>query len=507
MRQHLLLACATLAVLASPAYAQMGGGGMRGQGHGQGQGGRGGQDGGDDSGDKKKPETPTRPVAPILPVGMRLNGALNIFGENKSAEGGSVTVSRPDLSAIFVSRGGGLVLKNSTLQTSGPVSLVDDSRGAGLNSALLVNQSSRAVVTGGKIETLGLGANGAYVDGPGSQLSLQNLTISTQATNAYGVEAHSGATLTAATVTINTMGDHAPAVANRRGQPMQLTDLTLHTAASDSPLVLAQGDINATNIKGRAERDNGVSVNGPVHVTLQTPDLSADGYAIAVQMDAAGAMGAAGRPDGAQASAPMGPEPDSGDSDDDKSAKAAQVRPITNLLSNAPGNDRRADIQVKGGTLSGDRAVLLVSNAKAHIVLTGVTLSSESGVILRAAAGQNGDLGRNGGDVDLELHGETVKGDFNADVISNIRVTLNDQSHLTGKASPDTDITLDTGSDWTLSDDTHVGKLIVTGLDKPDAITNIQSGGHTLYYDPHRNPWLAHKTWPLPGGGQLTPDL
>lgn len=522
MRQSLFLTCAALALIAAPAFAQMGGGMEGGMGGGmggkrgggqmggsKGGGHRGGGRGGEQPGGKgEAPGGPNRPVPQQLPVAMRLTGVVNIFGQSKNAEGGTITSDKPDVSAIFISRGGALTLKNVSLSTSGPVSLIDDSRGSGLNSALLINQGGQADMTGGKIATSGLGANAAYAAGPGAKLSLHNVAIATTASNAHGVDALDGAALNGVNLTISTMGDNAPAIASRRAQPVTLSDLTLHTAASESPLLLAEGDMNVSNVKGEAERDDGLAVIGPHRVSLQNPDLQADGYAISVT---GGAQGA--RPGGPQgpmagprmAGAMAGPMP-GGDYDSGDDPDSGKVRPVTSLLA-TPAQQRGADIAVTGGALRGERAALAVSNAHAHIVLTGVALQSGSGVILKSAAGQTGSLGRNGGDADLELHGETVSGDFSTDAISSIRVSLLDQSHLTGKTTANTDVTLDAGSDWTLNDDAHVGKLVVTGLDAPDAIKNIRSGGHTLYYDPHRNPWLDHKTWPLPGGGQLTPDI
>lgn len=506
MRQSLFLACAMLALIAAPAFAQMNGGMDGGMGDQMGgSGGHRGRRGGEQPGGKgEAPSGPNRPVPQQLPVAMRLTGVINIFGQSKSAEGGTVTSDKPDVSAIFISRGGALTLKNVNLSTSGPVSLIDDSRGSGLDSALLINQAGQADMIGGRISTSGLGANAAYVAGPGAKLNLQNVAIATTASHAHGVDALDGAALSGVNLTISTMGDNAPAIASRRAQPMTLSDLTLRTAASESPLLLAEGDMSVSNAKGQAERDDGLAVIGARRVSLQTPDLQADGYAISVTGGAQGPM-AGSQMAGPMTGSMMGPAP-GGDDDGGDDPDSGKIKPVSSLLS-TPAQQRGAEIAVTGGSLNGERAALSVSNARARIVLTGVALKSGSGVILKSAAGQTGSLGRNGGDADLELHGETVAGDFSTDVISSIRVSLLDQSHLTGKTTPNTDVTLDAGSDWTLTDDTHIGKLTVTGLDAPDAIHNIRSGGHTLYYDPHRNPWLDHKTWPLPGGGKLTPDV
>ncbi|MDI7775622.1 hypothetical protein [Asticcacaulis sp. EMRT-3] len=517
MRHHLYLGCALLALttFAPTAFAQMGGGmggeGMGGQGMGGGgRGGGGHHRGGGQSGDAQKDAPPINAMPappPQLPVAMRLTGVVNIIGESKAGSDVTLNSDKPDVSVIFISRGGSLTLKNATLTSHSTVSLLDDSRGSGLNSALLLNEGSSATLTGGSITTTGSGGNAAFVVGPQSRLDLQNLTITTRAGNAYGVEASAGAQLNATGLTIHTEGDQSPAIASQGGAPMTLSSLILHTMGPNSPLVLAGGDMTGDGLKGMAERSDGLAVEGAHKISLSHADLQSANYAVSVS----GAETHAGAPRGAAGHAhPAGDDQDmdgpDAPADESTDPDAGKVVPIDKLLIPAPDAAvHRAELDLHDSHLAGSEAALLVSNARAHIVLTGVTLDSP--VILRAAAGQGGELGRNGGEAELELHGETLTGDFATDVISSIRVSLLDQSHLTGKTTTNTDVTLDAGSDWILPGDTHVGKLVITGTTAPDAISNIQSGGHTLYYDPHRNPWLAHKSWPLPGGGQLTPDI
>ena len=164
-----------------------------------------------------------------------------------------------------------------------------------------------------------------------------------------------------------------------------------------------------------------------------------------------------------------------------------------------PPEDHAAALTFTGGHLSGQRAGFYVTNIRTRIKLDAVELTTASGVILKAAADQWGELGRNGGDATLTVSHQILTGDFVTDAISHIAVILSDNSHLTGKTTRNTDITLDASSRWTLTADSSVGKL--TG--DP---AQIDSQGHTLSYDKYRNPVLNNQTLPLPGGGQLVPS-
>ncbi len=483
------IALAALTVAAAPALAQMGGGGGMGGMGGGGQmgGGRGGGMGGHHRGGGQRgpggaggqgggQQGPLLPPATI-PLAMRLTGVVVVVGESKALSHGPLVTDKPDTSALFVSRGGQATLDTVQVESHGAASLLSDTRGSGINSALLVNDGSSATVTGGSIATTGQGGDGAYADGLGSRLALQGTAIGTVASGAYGLEINRGATLEAKDLTVTTGSDHAPAIGGEGGGAIALSGGNYTTGGPGSPVLMIGGDLTATGITGQAARSDGLTLTGTHTISLSDSTLSADGYAVALGGDevAAATPGAGG------------------------------MVPGEAMLAQPAGEGSR--ITIDGGRLSGRTAVFSVSNTRAHIVLSNVALASEDGVLVRAAAGTTGTLGRNGGVAVVDAQGETLDGNMAADVISSIRLNLTAGSHFTGTATHRVDVALDGTSDWVLTGDSGVGALTIDGVSDPGQITRIDSQGHTLSYDETRNPWLGGKTWPLKGGGSLVPGI
>ncbi|KAI0133483.1 hypothetical protein BJ170DRAFT_164081 [Xylariales sp. AK1849] len=63
------------------------------------------------------------------------------------------------------------------------------------------------------------------------------------------------------------------------------------------------------------------------------------------------------------------------------------------------------------------------------------------------------------------------------------------------------DVTLSANSNWTLTNNTTIQKLTAADAN----LTNIDSGGYTLYYNSSVNSWLEGNTVSLAGGGSATP--
>ena len=492
MRTILFLTTAFCLVLSSTAYAQMGGGMSGGGGRG---GGKGGHRGGAPSGPPGA--TPdARPAAAVLSAAMRLKGLVTIAGETKTVNG-AMTSDKPDMSALYAMRDANVTLDKVSILTSGASSLVADSHTFGINSAVLIDTAAKVHMIGSKITTEGQGANAAYVTGDETKLTLTDVAFSTAGTGAYGVDIRAGATLEATSTIITTGSDHAPAIAAEAGaRPVRLSGGKFATQGPSSPAFLLSADLDATGVTASAGRAEGAVITGHHRVSFTDSTLSAQGYGVMIY-DAPGAHddGPGGGFDPSHRHGPRGEGP----SAEGDAPKGGAVRPVTDLLAPAPEDGPGVrGLQITGGKLSGQRAAFYVTNMRAHITLQSVEVSSGDGIILKSAADQWGELGRNGGDAMLVAHHQILTGDFVTDAISHIAVNLSEDSHLTGKTTSNTDITLDATSTWTLTDDSGVGKLTADP-------TRINSQGHRLSYDTYRNPTLNGQTLALPGGGQLVP--
>jgi hypothetical protein len=168
-----------------------------------------------------------------------------------------------------------------------------------------------------------------------------------------------------------------------------------------------------------------------------------------------------------------------------------------------------------GGSLAytaTDGPLFYITNSTGIIELNNVNLTATSGILVKAASGNWGNSGLNGGTVFLTADGQHLTGDLIADNISSIDLTLRNNSTLQGAINPGNtakgiNLTLDATSTWTITADSFLAGLSdpsgITGF----TITNITGNGHTVYYDASlaANSGLGGKTYSLAGGGTLEP--
>ncbi len=150
-----------------------------------------------------------------------------------------------------------------------------------------------------------------------------------------------------------------------------------------------------------------------------------------------------------------------------------------------------------------------VTNTKAVIMLKGgVQVSTNSGILLSAGAGNWGQNGSNAGTVTFTANGETLTGNLITDSISSIMATLKNNTALTGYINSAA-LTLDLTSTWNVTADSVLIGLTDTGGISGTTITNIYGNGHTVYYDASldANSALGGLTYSLANGGKLTPKI
>jgi hypothetical protein len=125
-------------------------------------------------------------------------------------------------------------------------------------------------------------------------------------------------------------------------------------------------------------------------------------------------------------------------------------------------------VTMSGGSLattSTSAPAFYVTNSTGVITLTNVKVTEASGVLVKAAAGNWGTSGSNGGTAKLTASGETLTGDVVADSISSVDLSTTNGSTLTGAINADrtaksTGLTLDGTSSWTVTRNSHVTTLV-----------------------------------------------
>jgi hypothetical protein len=215
-------------------------------------------------------------------------------------------------------------------------------------------------------------------------------------------------------------------------------------------------------------------------------------------------------------------------------APAGATTTIATAAASGAPDTKPASFSMSGGSLVYlDRgAVFYVAGCTGMIELNGVKITVLSDLLLKAegmqaepaaigdgqtattaqAGAQTGSTVKTGAHAVLRADRQTLAGEIDADSSSVVELSLNDQSSLVGSIDPkdkakEIDLTLDAGSTWRVTADSHVSGLSLAAGVTGQTITSITGNGHTVYYDPNAGLSFAlgGKTYKLNGGGYLKP--
>lgn len=399
-----------------------------------------------------------------------INAAYKLSSGSATLSDKTFEANSDDTSAIYVTNSGSLKLNNAEVITTGNTSSQDESSFYGLNAAVIASNGGTIEMNGGSIKTTGTGANGAFSYGQGSMVTLSVVTINTTADGAHAVMATGGGTMNLNNIKLITAGTSSGAIAtDRGGGTINATNVTVETSGMNSPTIYSTGNITVKNSQLNSTGSESAVIEGANTINLVNCTLASSkdekwGVMIYQSM--------------------------SGDSEGTKGV-----------------------FTMTDGSLSytgSDGPLFYVTNSTGIITLKNVNITVNSGILIKAAGNdQWGKKGSNGGNVQFTADAQTLKGDIIADNISTIEIVLKNDSTLTGAInSSDTaksiSLTLDSSSKWNVTQDSYVTTLSGVNISN-NTVENIVGNGYTLYYDSTSCPQLGGKTYPLSGGGQLTP--
>ncbi len=394
-----------------------------------------------------------------------LSGAFTVDGTSKTETDRIYTSGTKDVSAVYVTNGGELVLNAPTIETSGETSSNDASSFYGLNAAVLATSGGSVTINGGSISTSGSGANGAFPTGSGSTIVLNGVKIRVTGGGGHAVMATNGGTLVITDMDFETTGANGAPLATDRGSgTVTATGGTVLASGRDSPGIYSTGIITVTDATVTATGAEAAVIEGFNSIVLKNTTLTG------------------------------GVEKTGG----------------TMIYQSMSG-----DADVGTGTLTMDGGsytvtagpAFFVTNTNAIISLSGVKMNSFTDTLIKAAGTDRwGTSGKNGGSVTFTADNTALSGALVTDGISSIDATLKGGSSLAGtinKAS----LTLDATSTWIVTGDSALKTLSDTAGISGTSITNIYGNGHTVTYDSSLagNSALGGKTYTLNGGGTLKP--
>ena len=389
-------------------------------------------------------------------------GVYTQSGGSESKTNQTYTATNTDESAIYVTNGGKFTLTNSTIITSGNTSSQDNSSFYGLNAAVLAESGSAITISGSTITTSGTGANGAFATGSGSSVVLSNVAITATADGGHGVMATQGGSVTLTDVDIATTGGSSAPIATDRGSgTITMKGGSMKASGQNSPCIYSTGVITVSNSTCATDGSETAVIEGGNSIALTNTTLSSS-----------------------------------------KDGKWG-VMIYQSMSGDAEGTQGTFDMT--GGSLAytgSSGPLFYVTNSTGIITLNGVSVTAASGTLLNASAGNWGVSGSNGGTVIFTANGQTLSGNFVADNVSAMTISLKSGSSLTGainsgNTAKTASLTLDSSSVWNVTADSYLTCLSNSG--------SINSNGHNVLYDSSACSALNGKTYALNGGGSLQP--
>ncbi len=388
---------------------------------------------------------------------VEAEGATTVDGEEKTLND-SYESTEADQNAVLVTNGGTLTSDGATIEkTSGDGSNTDSCDFYGINASLLVNDDSKATVTGATITSKATMSNGVFCTGEDSEIEISDSTIKTTGQQSCrGLDATNGGTIIGDNLTISTKGGSCAALATDRGEgTVTVTNSKLSTEGAGSPVIYSTGDISITDTEGTASGSQLTVVEGKNKAAITDSELTASAAGNRGDVDVCGVMLYQSM---------------SGDADEGTAKFAAKDSTLSidedsNYYDSAP--------------------MFFVTNTKATIKLTNTDLNFGSGTLLSAKGTPEwGKEGSNGGAVKLVATNQELTGDIEVDDISTLKMAMKDGSTYKGTMNGNNKaksikLTLTEDSKIVLTGDSYVSSID----DEDTSYSNIDLNGYKLYVD------------------------
>jgi hypothetical protein len=418
-------------------------------------------------------------------------GSLIVDSQSIEESKGLYDTSNADNNTVLIRNGGALKLADSILKKTGDTaSTGDDADFYGINSAVLVNTNGTLDISNVEIITDSKGSNGIFVtnaeasssgedssdgggqapemgagdggqppempDGNGgpqgqatvegnTQATVKNVKITTHSDKSRGLDATYNGKINAENVIINTDGQSCAGLATDRGEgEVHVKNSQINTGVSKdsgrgSPLIYSTGNITLENSKGTSYVSQIACIEGKNSIELTKCDLTGYGQGNRQDGDSYVDLG------GVFIYQSMSGDADVGTST--FTAKDSQLK----IAEDSP--------------VYGTAPMFHITNTACVINLENTQCDFGSGVFLESS-GQNqwGNEGSNGGDCELNTNGEKISGNVIVDSISCLTWNMENTEfsgaiNSTGNAT----VNVGDGSTWTLTGDSSVSALTVSG--------------------------------------------
>lgn len=385
------------------------------------------------------------------------------FTSDTEESGQSYTSEGTDESAVLVSNGANVTLKDFTVnRTSEDSKGGDSSSFYGVGASILVTDGA-VDLKGGTITSDADGAAGAFAYDKGT-VNISDTAITTTGNTAGGIHAAGGGTVNAENLTVHTSGESSAAIrSDRGGGTMRVKGGSYTSSGTGSPAVYCTADIEVEDAKLTAENSEAVCIEGLNSLSLTNCDLS-------------------------------GHIQENEQNDCDWTVILYQSMSGDSEVGNAV-------LNMTGGSLTSENGGLFyTTNTESTFYLNNVNItpSSNNEFFLKCTGNANkrgwGQSGANGADCSFTAENQKMEGDVVWDSISNLKFKMTEGSILTGGFIQDescagnggsgtADLSIDATSTWIVTKDSQLSSLTNKGTikDTEGKTVTIKGSDGTVY--------------------------
>lgn len=408
------------------------------------------------------------PDKPPESSGQPSSSSVTWTGATKYASAASTTgetysSTNADENAVLIDTSEDVTLTNPTVTKSGGTSASDNYSFYGTNSAIMSKGGGKTTITGATITTDAAGANGVFsyganngttnATGDGTTVVISDSTITTTGQGSGGIMTTYGGTTKASNLTVTTSGGSSAPIRTDRGGGWVTVDGGTYTSNGlGSPAIYSTADVQVSNATLVSNLSEGTCIEGNGSITLSDCDLTANNT--------------------------------------QKNGNAQYYDTIMiyqSMSGDATGTG--SVFTMKDGSLTSKNGhVFHVTNTSATINLSNVEINNTDadGVLLSVT---NDGWSGNANSATVNASEQSLEGDIivssaassASSSASSLVLNLADGSTFEGKIDDGTgsnnfssvDVTIDSGSVWTLTGDSYVSSISGDG--------QIDYNGHTLY--------------------------
>lgn len=364
-----------------------------------------------------------------------------------------------DENAVLLSGNITSTLSGITIQKTGDSDGGDNTSFYGTNSAVLAKSGANVTIQNATITTDATGANGVFSYGgsattsnsssDGTTVNISDSKITTTKDNSGGIMTTGGGIMNATNLTVLTSGTSSAAIrSDRGGGTVNVDKGTYKTTGKGSPAVYSTADITVKNATLTSLASEGLIIEGKNKITIENVQLT--------------------------------------DTNNTLNGQSTTYKNIFIYQSMSGDADAgTAEFSSKDSTIVTNKGdSIYVTNTKASIILENNEFinNDSSGNFLRIQKDSWGASGSNGGDVDLVLTNQKVNGNIVVDSISKLSMKLSKISSYEGTINNSNEakemkLILDSTSTIKLTGDSYISEL----EDEDTTYSNIDLNGYKLY--------------------------